>query len=269
VTSLSTTVRSIVRVARDRNLTLLAASFAYYAFVSIVPLVILAFVVGSLLGQEAFAELIVSRVEEFLSESGRRALSEALTATSGRVGVSLVGLVTLAWSATKVFRGLTQAFGEIYETVEDPSLLDAIRDGLVVLVAVALAAALVVLLETALEVTGLVRLPYPNLIHAGALLVGLTFVLLPLYYVLPPVDVSVAEVLPGAVVTAAGWLGLRFLFAFYASNAGKYQAYGILGAILLFVTWLYFAGIVLLGGAVVNLVLGRPARGEGSRATAA
>lgn len=269
MTALSTTVRSIVRVARDRNVTLLAASFAYYAFVSIVPLLVLAFVAGTLLGQEAFARLIVSRVEGFLSASGRRALDEALTATSGRVGVSLAGLVTLAWSATKVFRGLNRAFGEIYETVGDPSLLDAIRDGLVVLPAVALAAALVVVLEAVLELAGLVGLPYPDLVHAGGLLVGLTVVLLPLYYVLPPVDVSVREVLPGAVATAVGWLALRFLFAFYAANAADYRAYGVLGAILLFVTWLYFAGIVLLGGAVLNLVLARPARGKDAPATTA
>jgi membrane protein len=43
----------------------------------------------------------------------------------------------------------------------------------------------------------------------------------------------------------------------------------VLGAILLFVTWLYFAGIVLLGGAVLNLVLARPARGKDAPATTA
>jgi membrane protein len=268
-TLVPSTVRSVVQTARDRNLTLLAAGFAYYAFVSVVPLALLALVVGSLLGQEAFARLLISRVEGFLSESGQEALSQALTAASGRTGASVVGVVTLAWSATKVFRGLKQAFGEIYESVDDPSLVDVIRDGLVVLPTVALAASLVVLLGTVLELAGLLRLPYSNLVHAGALLVGLTVVLLPLYYVLPPIDVSVREVLPGAAATALGWLALRFLFGFYVANAGDYRAYGVLGAVLLFVTWLYFAGIVLLGGAVLNVVLSsRTSAGVRSASTA-
>ena len=44
------TATAIYRTASDRDLTFLAAGFAYYAFVSLIPLVLLALVVGSLLG---------------------------------------------------------------------------------------------------------------------------------------------------------------------------------------------------------------------------
>lgn len=80
-------------------------------------------------------------------------------------------------------------------------------------------------------------------------------VFLPLYYVMPPVDVSAREALPGTAVAAVGWLVLQFGFQIYVANAGNYQAYGLLGAVLLFQTWLYFASILVLMGAVVNVVL--------------
>jgi membrane protein len=87
----------------------------------------------------------------------------------------------------------------------------------------------------------------------------LALALLPIYYVLPPVEVSVAEVVPGAVVAAVGWVLLQVGFRPYASNAGRYAAYGAIGAVLVFVTWLYFASIVILLGAAVNAVRrGRP-----------
>jgi uncharacterized protein YprB with RNaseH-like and TPR domain len=44
--------------------------------------------------------------------------------------------------------------------------------------------------------------------------------------------------------------------AFYAANATRYAAYGVIGAVLLFVTWLYFASAVVLLGGAVNAVLG-------------
>jgi len=42
------TLTTIYRTASDRDLTFLAAGFAYYAFVSLIPLILLALVVGSL-----------------------------------------------------------------------------------------------------------------------------------------------------------------------------------------------------------------------------
>jgi len=47
------------------------------------------------------------------------------------------------------------------------------------------------------------------------------------------------------VFAAVGWTVLQIGFQLYASNAGQYEAYGAVGAVLLFVTWLYFAGIII------------------------
>jgi hypothetical protein len=58
-----------------------------------------------------------------------------------------------------------------------------------------------------------------------------------------------------AVFAAVGWTALRTGFRIYAAFAGSYEAYGVVVGVLLLVTFLYFGGLVLLVGAVLNAVL--------------
>ncbi|APW98916.1 hypothetical protein CHINAEXTREME_14535 [Halobiforma lacisalsi AJ5] len=255
------TLVAIYRTASDRDITFLAAAFAYYAFVSLIPMVLLALVAGSLLGGEATAERLILVAGDFLPEAGEDLVTEALATEAGRAQATVVALAVAAWGALKVFRGLSLAFDMIYDEVSSDSLLEQVRDGLVVILAGVGALALMIVIGTVLGFAA-GRVPFAGLLSWVTLLLGLVFVFLPIYYVLPPISVGAGEVLPGAVVAAVGWTVLQAGFQLYASNAGRYQAYGAVGAVLLFVTWLYFAGIIILLGAVVNVVRARPALAE-------
>ncbi|RQG96942.1 YihY/virulence factor BrkB family protein [Natrarchaeobius oligotrophus] len=249
---------AIYRTASDRDVTFLAAGFAYYAFVSLVPMVLLALVVGSLLGGEAVAQRLILVAGDFLPEAGEDLVVEALTTEAGRTEATVVALGVAAWGALKVFRGLSRAFDVVYDEVAEESFLEEVVNGLVVILTGTGALALMIGLGTVLGlVAGVV--PFAWTLSWLALFVGLVLVFVPIYYVLPPISVDLREVLPGAVFTAVGWTILQAGFQLYAANAGRYQAYGAVGVVLLFVTWLYFAGIIILLGAVVNVVRSRPA----------
>ncbi|MWV38261.1 MULTISPECIES: YihY/virulence factor BrkB family protein [Natrialba] len=252
------TTLALYRTASDRDVTYLAAGFAYYAFVSVIPLVLLALVVGSLLGGERIAQQLILVAGDFLPEAGEDLVTDALTTEAGRTEATVVALGVAIWGALKVFRGLSLAFDRIYDEVAEDSLLTEIREGLVVIVAGTGALALMIVVGTVLGiVSGAV--PYAGVLSWVVLLVGLVLVFLPIYYVLPPISIDLAEAVPGALFAAVGWAILQAGFQLYAANAGRYQAYGAVGGVLLFVTWLYFAGIVILFGAVLNVVLSRPA----------
>lgn len=253
--SIVPTARSVVETFKQENVTFLAASVAFYAFLSIIPLLLLALAVGSLVGGQTFADRLVSVVEGQLSSEGATVIEEALTSPEGRGGASLVGIVALAWSALKVFRGIDLAFDEVYQSEAEASLVQQVIDGLVVLATVGLAVVLMLGLGTLLGRPTLVEIPFINVFGWVVLVVGLIIVLLPLYYVMPPIDVSVREILPGTVFASVGWLVLQAGFQVYAANAGRYQAYGFLGVVLLFLLWLYFASTLVLVGAVINAVL--------------
>lgn len=251
----TTALRDVVDVAKDRQLTFKAAAITYYALASMVPLLLLALALATLLGGQAFMEnLIRNRLGSALSDSGQDVLLGLLTGVGGQVGASVVGIVVAFWGGSKVFRGLDIAFSDLYDREADPSLLRQVLDAAVVIGILVLSIAAVVAVSVAVSV---VDLPVnPTLVGAALLFVTLVVVLLPLYYVLPPVEETVRGVLPGTLLAAVGFIVLQVLFVFYARNAGQYKGLGILGALLLFVTWLYFGSVVLLLGATVNYVTG-------------
>jgi membrane protein len=246
-------LRAMAAETKENHLTFMAGSLAFYAFLSLIPLFILAFIAASVVGGEAFAQQVTGLLESVLTDSAREVLADVLTDPSGQTGASALGLATLLWSALKLFRGLDIAFDAVYGVREAKSLLKQLRDAIVVLVAVGLAVGTVVLVGGVLALVPL----FPTVERFGALLlvVGLSVAFLPLYYFVPDVELSVLEVLPGTVLAAFGWALTEFAFGFYVAYAGQYAAYGVVGGVLLVLIWLYYSCSVLLFGAVVNVVL--------------
>ncbi|WP_250137827.1 YihY/virulence factor BrkB family protein [Halorientalis salina] len=245
-------VRSLIDAVRAEQITFLAASLAYYTFVSLVPLLLLVLVVATELGGERLATDLVAQVGGVLSPSGQTLLLDALTGASGRGGATLVGILVLLWGALKIFRGLDIAFSQVYGTETADSLLGQVRDALVALVAVGAGVGVVVVASALIARSGL---PMVGMLGTPALALALAVTFLPLYVILPSADVGLAEALPGALLAGGGWTVLGTGFRIYAVNAGSFQLYGVIGGVLLLVTWFYFGSILLLLGGVLNAVL--------------
>lgn len=244
--------RGVIRAARSEQLTFIAASLAYYAFVSVFPLLLLGIVILSLIGGPVLADRLAARASEQVGGPAGDIVYQTLTGADARGSATVVGVVAFAWSGLKVFRGLDVAFSQVYGTEVAESFLRQVGDALTALAAVAGAVALTLIVGYLVAIPGV---PLRGLLATPALAVGLTLAFLPLYYLFPDTDVSLREVIPGAVFAGVGWTILGALFSVYATKAGAFQGYGLVGAILLLVTWFYFGGLVLLLGAVVNAVL--------------
>nr|WP_276275984.1 hypothetical protein [Halomicroarcula sp. SYNS111] len=78
--------RDLVDTVRTEQISFLAASIAYYMFVSVIPLLLLGLVVGSLVGGEAFAARVVGAVASALTPAAQGLLESALTSGVGRAG---------------------------------------------------------------------------------------------------------------------------------------------------------------------------------------
>ena len=63
--------RRTIIATRDAEVSFLAAAVAYYAFVSLVPLLLLALAVATTVGGEAFARDVVDEAGSFLTPSGQ------------------------------------------------------------------------------------------------------------------------------------------------------------------------------------------------------
>jgi len=252
-------VVEIVETARDQQITFLAASIAYYAFVSLLPALLLLLVAVTTIAGETLAEEVVGRTQAFLTPTAADAISGAIADAPGRGGATVVGVVVLVWSTLKVFRALNTAFLAVYGQTDSASFVGQLADGIVAVASIGIGVAVMIAAGTVLAALPLG--PADQVVSILALPAVLTVVLLPIYRQYPNPPIPILEAVPGAVFAGVGWTLLQAGFQVYAANAGQYEAYGVLGGILLLVTWLYFAAVIVILGAVVNAVLAGKAAG--------
>jgi len=166
----------------------------------------------------------------------------------------------LLWSGLRLFRGLDTAFSQVYGTAGDTTLPGHLRDAAVALGTTAGATVAVVVIGGV--VPALYLIP-GDLVVVLALPAVVFVVFLPVYYLFLGPDIGLVEVVPGTAFAAVGWTALTELFRLYLSSAAQFERYGVLGAVLLLVAWFYFAGTIIILGAVLHLVLaGRDTGGE-------
>ncbi|KYH26012.1 hypothetical protein HAPAU_11020 [Halalkalicoccus paucihalophilus] len=246
--------RDVVEEVQENEATFLAASIAYYAFVSLIPLLLFTFVAVSAVGGQALANQILDRTSEFLAPAGQEAIEGAITGEAGRGGATIASSVVLLWSALKLFRGLDTAFSIVYDSGLDKSIVAQIANALIVFLSILLAVVGMLVLGTVYAI--LPAIPFIGYVTPLFALIALSVVFLPMYYFMPDLDgMTVRDAIPGAVLAGAGWAALHSVFGLYASNAGQYEAYGVIGGILLLLTWLYIGGVLIILGAVLNSVL--------------
>ncbi len=251
--SIGTTARETFGYAREQEITFLAAGIAYYAFVSILPALLLALAIASFIGGDTFATHVVNTVQTLLSPKAQSIVQDSLSNASGRGSATIIGFLVLIWSTLRVFRGLDEAFSRVYGVNVPEPFTETVTDAALVLAVIAVGVAGVAVVN--IFVPSFAWLPFERTFASIVLLFALVPVFLPLYYFFPDIDVTVREVLPGTIFATLGWTALQVVFSIYVDSAAQFSAYGVLGGALLLVTWLYLAGIVLLFGAVINAVL--------------
>lgn len=239
----------------------MAGSVAYAAFVSLVPLLLLALVVASVLGGESLEAYVFAATEQYLTPSALELVHQSLDQAQSRLQLSIISGAALLWATLKVFRSLDTAFAELYAVETDVSIVDQIVDGLLVLGGMAVAflamvatGALVALAPT-FSVGVETGIPVVRILGFVGLITGLVLAFLPMYYFFPNVEMTVVGALPGATLAAVGWTLLQALFQVYVSLSSTSELYGVLGGIILLITWLYFGSVVILLGGATNAVL--------------
>ncbi|MFC7167669.1 YihY/virulence factor BrkB family protein [Halospeciosus flavus] len=252
VTDFQRTVRAVVAEAREQRMTLVAAGLAYYLFLLLVPLSLLALIVLEEAGELSHVVPILHSIAETKVTVGT--LHQITGGDQPRERAAVIASVLLIWSATRTFQALNRVFADVLETNADERVVQEILEVVVVLVltigSIGFVAAGGVLLARATDAASW---------YASApvlLFVGFVLLFFPIYYVFPATDVTVGEVLPGTLFAAGAWTLSGLGFRLYAEASRSVHLYGVVGAVLLLMTWLYVGGLVLLVGVVLNAVLG-------------
>lgn len=261
----------------EHNLTNVAAALAYYAFLAIPSVLLVAVGVFALVGSESDVNRLVDRLGSVVPDQAQQLIQDSLTRMAGNTGtgitVLVIGILLGLWSVTGAMQTLMWGLNIVYDREETRGF---VKKRLTALWMVGFAA-LGVLLVFALLVLG------PQLIkwigdavgqkevvswvwwtaQWPILIVGVLVAFAGMYWLGPNVEQRSWRVFTfGAGFALVVWLALSGLFSFYVSRFGSYnKTWGALAAVVILLTWLWLTGLAVLLGAEVNAESER-SRGE-------
>jgi len=231
-----------------------AASFAYYAFFSLFPLILSLVAVGTLFvrNREQTAREILVQVEEYLplQQSDRILLLKTVEGVIEHgLGAGLLGFLVLSWSALRFFQalviGVNRAWGlKDYNWWKLP-LKNLLMMGIVIST-MGLGIVTPLALDNIVEFFG-----WGNwLIKIATKLLPtlMLFYALVLFYMLAPRrNVPFAVVWPAAVLGTSILEMAQFLFGIYLTNFAHFNAiYGAFGTIMALLLWIYMSGVIII-----------------------
>jgi len=257
---------------REDNLPDRAAALTYYGVLSMFPgLLVLVSVIG-MLGPSVTRPLI-RNITAIAPGSVGHVMTSAVTGAQqsrGAAGVLMVvGLLAGLWSASGYVAAFMRAANEVYDVPEGRPVWKTlpIRLGVTILTGVLLTCAAFIVVftgglarqlgsvvglgSTALTVWSIVKWP--------VLLLLVVVMLAVLYWAAPNARHGGWRwVSPGGLVAVCLWLFASAAFALYVANFGSYnKTYGSLGAVIIFLVWLWLSNLAILFGAEFDAELAR------------
>ncbi|QDT37797.1 YihY/virulence factor BrkB family protein [Stratiformator vulcanicus] len=246
-----------------------SAQFAYYATLSLAPMLIVAVTLGVQLGSNDMIKTILAAAENMLPPEAFTLVRQEIDLLRSAEGplsvISIFGIVFLAISGRQIFLAVGQGLDDAYDAPRRKFLM---RN----LVAVGVTYLLLFVAMTAVGVLTfgprIAARFFPGdegsflnetvrwLVSALFLALGTSFV----YAATPSAKLRWMPLSPGAVFFALSWLSLTKIFRVYVATFGTYsKTYGALAGVVLLLIFLYMTGALLLAGGQINSVIHRAA----------
>ena len=250
-----------------------AAALAYYGFLSIPAIFLLALGLFGLIASPAQVTSLLERAEGVLPPEALTLLEDNLVRVTEGAGTGLslilIGIPVALWSATGAMNAMMRALNVVYDRQDTRNFVKQRLTALLMLawtfVAVVLVVGLLILgpvLSTwvgqAVGAEGTVSVLWWTL-QWPILFAGLLLSFAGILYLGPDVDHPKWRVLTaGAIVATLLWVLVSAGFAFYTANFGNYDAtWGSLSVVVVTLTWLWLSGVAFLFGAEINSELER------------
>ena len=253
-------------ISEDRISTL-AASAAYNFFFSLFPLLLFLAPVLSLAGnRERTVGWLMSELTSVLPPTQLEAIRpvlEKVVFSPSAPGLMSIGLLLAAWSGSNIFGTLMGALNTAYDVQETRSWIKQ----QVIRLATFVLGSVIVVISTLIFLNGEGLADWiGNVLGLGAVftfiwkliqfplaiggLVGLAFTT---FYFLPDVKQHKAHVLIAALLTTALWILATLVFRLYVSHFPPNPAYGLIGGVIILLTWMFYTMfVVLIGGELAS-----------------
>ena len=255
-----------------------AATLTYFAMMSLFPGLLVGVTVLGLIGQQGLVQdattyLLDHGVDAATAAVVRRVLQNMIDASGGALGATLIISIVLALNgASGAFGAAGRALNVVYGADENRGMVRRkLTDLAATLVVILLFAVVLVAVflggQIAHDLFGKIGLGataatiwsyarWPVALVAAAAAYGIVYGLAP--------DIEprrIRWITPGALVGVVLWIVLSLCFSLYVRRFSTYGAvYGVFGAAIVLLLWLYLSATAFLFGAELNAELERAAR---------
>jgi YihY family inner membrane protein len=245
-----------------------AASFAYYAFFSLFPLILLFVAIGTLFvsDREQAARRLVIQIEEYtpLQQSDRDVVMSTVEGVIRHGwGVGLLGFLTLLWSSLRFFQALVLGINRAWGGKDYDWWRLPLRNLLMIsilLSAVLLGVIVPLILLKILELVAWNQ-DWVTGIFTGLLPTLILFYCLLMFYRFAPRGRSTTfrQVWPAALFATLALKFCQHLFGIYLTQFISFNAvYGVFGSIMALLFWIYLSGVIVVFGGCIGATAAIP-----------
>ena len=236
-----------------------AAALAFYTALSLAPLVVLLLWILGLLGFGG-EEHLVHQVELLVGTQAGEVVRAVIESSQNDHDVKgfagVIGILTLAFSASGVFSELQGSLNKIWNVEVKPGLgiLGWLHKRLVSFAMLgALAFLLLVSLTASAAVGVIARWSQEGVLlqiaTAAVTLVVYALLFATIFKVLPDVRISWRDVIGGASLTAGLFAIGKWAIGVYLARHALGSAYGAASSLVVVLMWVYFSSVIALFGA--------------------
>lgn len=256
---LKCTIKQAVRGLMRDDLFSMAAALAFYAMLSLAPLLILLVTLGGIIGPDTQQKLI-EKVQSSMGEQAGQAVGQLIENAKAKPMAmkfsAIAGIVTTLLAATAVLGHLQKYLNRIFGVRLKKGFLFKLIYKRLMSLLLLLGIGLLFLLSV---IAGAIlsgidwQIPWlAQLINLAANLILFTLIFMILFTVLPDVRISWKSTFTGGLITAILFMAGSWGISLYLAAKGVSSAYGAAGSLVILLIWIFYSGIIVLFGAEIT-----------------
>lgn len=272
--------RGFVSIYNSDDLTH-AASIAYYSLLSLFPfLLLLISVLGVITSRPEVRLATLNFVLRYFPAKLDFVASQLQALQKTRVTLGVFGIVALTWASLGFFSAISTAVNHAWKVERQRSYLKHKLVAFLMMATACLLVILTVFVFSASQVVGAswfggVADRFPRLMSlrggsvnwaaTSSLILGVGLI----FYFVPNAKVRFRDVWVGAVLTGLLWRAAFAGFSYYVRDMSRYSIHGSIGAVVVFLVWVYISAVILLYGVEFTAAYSRLLRNRADEAPAA